>query len=160
MLSCFSCVCLFETLWTVVLQVPLPVGFSSQEYWSGLPFPPPRDLPNSGIKPMSLMPPSLAGRFFTDSATWEAWEMESVQFSCSVVSRTLCNPMDCSVPDHPVHHQLPEFTQTYVHWVGDAIQPAHPLSSPSLTISLSQHQGLFKWVSSSYQVAKVLELQL
>ena len=69
----------------------------------------------------------------------------------------LCNPMDCSPPDLPVHHQLLEFTQTHVHWVGDAIQPSHPLSSPSPPVlSLSQHQGLFKWVSSSYQVAKVL----
>ena len=57
--------------------------------------------------------------------------------------------MDCSTPGHPVHHQLLEFTQTHVHWVGDAIQPSHPLSSPSPpTFNLSQHQGLFKWVSS------------
>ena len=73
----------------------------------------------------------------------------------------LCDPMDCSTPGLPVHHQLPEFTQTDVHWVGDAIQPSHPLSSPSPhAFSLAQHQGLFKWVSSSHQVAKVLELQL
>ena len=67
--------------------------------------------------------------------------------------------MDCSMPGFPVHHQLPEFMQTHVHWVGDAIQPSHPLSSPSPAFNLSQHQGLFQWVSSSYQVAKVLELQ-
>ena len=74
---------------------------------------------------------------------------------------TLCDPMDCSTPGLPVHHQFPEFTQTLVHWVGDAIQPPHPLSSPSSpTFNLSQHQGLFKWVSSSHQVAKVLEFQL
>ena len=61
----------------------------------------------------------------------------------------------------PVHHQLPEFTQTHVHWVSDAIQPSHPLSSPSPpALNLSQHQGLFKWVSSLHQVAKVLESQL
>ena len=61
----------------------------------------------------------------------------------------------------PVHHQLLEFTQTHVHWVGDAIQPSHPLSSPSSpAFNLSQHHGLFKWVSSSHQVARVLELQL
>ena len=72
---------------------------------------------------------------------------------------TLYNPMDCSMPGFPVHHQLPEFTQTHVHWVGDAIQPPHPLSSLSPpTCNISQHQGLFKWVSSSHQVAKVLEL--
>ena len=74
---------------------------------------------------------------------------------------TLCNPMDCSTPGFPVHHQLPELTQTHVHPVGDAIQPSHPLLSPSPpAFNLSQHQGLFQWVSSSHQVAKVLELQL
>ena len=62
---------------------------------------------------------------------------------------TLCDPMDCSTPGLPVHHQLPEYTQTHVHWVGDAIQPSHPLSSHSPpALKLSQHQGLFKWVSS------------
>ena len=74
---------------------------------------------------------------------------------------TLCDPVNCSRPGLAVHHQLPEFTQTHVHWVGDAIQPSHPLSSPSPpTFNLSQHQGLFKWVSSSHQVVKVLEFQL
>ena len=74
---------------------------------------------------------------------------------------THCDPMDCSTPGLPVHHQLPESTQTHVHWVSDAIQPSHPLSSPSpLTFNLSQHQGVFKWVSSSHQMAKVLEFQL
>ena len=69
--------------------------------------------------------------------------------------------MDCSTPGLPVHHQLPEFTQIPVHQVGDAIQPSHPLSSPSPpAFNLSQHQGLFQWVSSSHQVAKVLEFQL
>ena len=66
--------------------------------------------------------------------------------------------MDCSTPGLPVHHQLLGFTQTHVHWVGDAIQPSHPLSCPSPpAFNLSQHQGLFQWVSSSHQVAKVLE---
>jgi len=73
----------------------------------------------------------------------------------------LCNHMDCSMPGLPVHHRHPEFTLTHVHWVGDAIQPSHSPSSPSPpALSLSQHQGLFKWVSSSHQVAKVLEFQL
>ena len=81
----------------------------------------------------------------------------SVAQSCP----TPCDPMDCSAPGLPVHHQLPEFTQTHVHWVGDAIQPSHPLWSPSPpAFNLSQHQGLFKWVSSSHQVVKVLEFQL
>ena len=83
----------------------------------------------------------------------------SIQFS-SVLSLSrvwLCNPMNRSTQGLTVHHQLPEFTQTHVHWVGDAIQPSHPLSSPSPpALNLSQHQGLFKWVSSSHQVAKVL----
>ena len=72
---------------------------------------------------------------------------------------TLCDPMNHSTPGLPVHRQLPESTQTHVHWVGDAIQPSHPLSSPSPpALNLSQH--LFKWVSSLHQVAKVLEFQL
>ena len=63
--------------------------------------------------------------------------------------------MDCSTPGLPIHHQLPEFTQIHVHWVGDAIPPSHPLSSPSTpAFNLSQYQGLFQWISSSYQVAK------
>ena len=84
----------------------------------------------------------------------------SVQFSCSVVSDSL-QPHGLQHPGFPVHHQLPELTQTHVHWVGDAIQPSHPLSSPSTpAFNLSQNQGLFQWVSSSHQVANVLEFQL
>ena len=88
--------------------------------------------------------------------------ISSVQFSSVAQScPTLCNPMNCSTPGLPVHHQLPEFTQTHIHWVSDAIQLYHPLSSPSSpALNLFQHQGLFKWVSSPYQVAKVLEFQL
>ena len=85
----------------------------------------------------------------------------SVQFrSVTQLCPTLCNSMDCSTPGLPVHHQLPESTQTNVHWVGDAIQPSHPLLSPSPALNLSQHQGLSNWVSSLHQVAKVLEFQL
>ena len=84
-------------------------------------------------------------------------QFSSVAQSCL----TLCNPMNRSTPGLSVHHQLPESTQTHVHWVDDAIQPSHPLSSPSPpALYLSQHQGLFKWVSSSHQVAKLLEFQL
>ena len=72
MLSLFSHVQLFETPWTVAHQAPASMGFSTQEYWSGLPFPAPGDLPDPGIEPTSLMSPALAGRFFTTSATWEA----------------------------------------------------------------------------------------
>ena len=71
-----------------------------------------------------------------------------------------CDPMDCSTPAFPVHHQLPQLAQTHVHWVGDTIQPSHHLSSTSPAFSLSQHQSLFHWVHSLHQVAKVLELQL
>jgi len=82
----------------------------------------------------------------------------NIQFSSVAQScLTLCDPMVCSTPGFPVHHQLPELAQTHVHWVSDAIQPSHPLSSPSPAFNLSQHQGLFQWVSSSPQVAKVLE---
>ena len=86
----------------------------------------------------------------------------SVQFSSVTQScPTLYDPMNHSMPGLPVHHQLLEFTQTLVHWVGDAIQPSHPLSSPSPpALNLCQHQGLFHWVSSSHQVAKILEFQL
>ena len=86
----------------------------------------------------------------------------SVQFSSVTQScPILCYPMDCSTPGLPVHHQLPKFTQTPVHWVSDAIQPSHPLPSPSPpAFNLSQHQGFFQWVSSSHQVAKVFKLQL
>ena len=85
------------------------------------------------------------------------FQFSSVAQSCP----TLCDSMDCSTPGLPVHHQLSEFAQTHVHGVGDAIQPSHPLSSPSPpAFSLSQHQGFFQWVSASHQVAKVLEFQL
>ena len=88
--------------------------------------------------------------------------MYSVQFS-SVAQPcpTLCNPMNHSTPGLPVHHLLPKFTQTHVHRVGDAIQPSHPLSSPSPPApNPSQHQSLFQWVNSSHEVAKVLKFQL
>ena len=85
-----------------------------------------------------------------------------VQFSLVAQScPTLCNPMDHSTPGLPVHHQLPEFTKTHVHWVSDAIWPSHPLLSPfPPAFNLSQHQDLFQGGGSSYQVAKVLEFQL
>ena len=95
---------------------------------------------------------SLAGDFYTSS--------QSVQFSRSVMSDSL-QPHGPQHTRPPVHHQLPEFTQIHVHWVSDAIQPSHPLPSPSPpAFNLSQHQGLFKWVSSSHQVAKILEFQV
>ena len=95
---------------------------------------------------------------------WATWEvsLEFYQFSSVTQScPTLCDPVDCSTPGIPVHHQLLELAQTHVHRVGDIIQPSYSLSFPSpLTFYLSQHQDVFQWVSSSHQVAKVLELQL
>ena len=90
------------------------------------------------------------------------WVLLETQFSSvTQLCLTLCDPMDCSMPGLPVHHQLPELTQTHIHRVSDAIQPSHPLSSPSPpTFNLSQHEGLFKWVSTSHELAKVLEFQL
>ena len=134
------------TLWTVACQAPLFVGFSRQEYWSGLPCPPPGDLPHSGIEPASLMSPVLAYGFLTTSSTWKAPSLRSDQIrsvaqSCPII----CDPMNHSTPGLPVHHQLPEFTQTHVHRVSDAIQPSHPLSSPSPPApNPSQHQSLFQ----------------
>ena len=85
------------------------------------------------------------------------YHIRSVAQSCP----TLCDPMKSSMPGLPVHHQLPEFTETHVHRVSDAIQPSHPPSSPSPPApNPSQHQSLFQWVNSSHQVAKVLEFQL
>ena len=92
-----------------------------------------------------------------NSKLWDPSQFSSVTQSCL----TLCNPMDRSMPGFPVHHQLPHLIQTQVHWVHDAIQPSHPLSSPSPpAFNLSQYQGLFQWVGSSHQVAKVLEFWL
>ena len=84
-------------------------------------------------------------------------QFSSVAQSCP----TLCDPMNHSTQGLPVHHQLPEFTQTHIHRVSDAIQPSHPLSSPSPPApNPSQHQSLFQWVTSSHEVAKLLEFQL
>ena len=83
--------------------------------------------------------------------------VSSVAQSCL----TFCDTMNHSTPGLPVHHQLPESTQTHVHWIGDVIQPSHPLSSPSPPApNPSQHQGLFQWVNTSHEVEKVLEFQL
>ena len=81
-LSCFSCVQICRTLWIIAHQVPLSKGFSWQKYWSGLPFPPPWDLPDLGIEPTSLMPSALAGRFFNTSVTWEAWIQVTRKLLC------------------------------------------------------------------------------
>ena len=106
--------------------------------------------------PRLLMYPGIRDISFANFS-WDSVQFSSVAQLCL----TLCDPVDCSMPGFPVHHQLPELTQTHVCRVSDAIQPSHPLSSPSPpAFNLSQHQGLFKWVRSSQQVAKVLEFQL
>ena len=157
------------------------MGLFRQEYWSGLPCPPPGDLPNPGIEPRFLalqadsLPSELpkkpknsrVGSLFLLQGIFPIQELNqgllhcrqipyqlttreaqimTVQFSLVAQScPTLCNPMNRSTPGLPVHHQLPEFTQTHVHRVSDAIQPSHPLSSPSPPApNPSQHQSLFQ----------------
>ena len=109
----------------------------------------------------SLLPVLRAFQYFS------VWNTHGCCYQwpvCCLVAQsclTLCNPMDCSTPGFHVLHYLLELAQTHVHWVSDAIQPSHPLSSPSPpTFNLSQHQGLFQWVDPLHRVAKVLELQL
>ena len=120
----------------------------------------PEDMSYPLVIPPHVLPPSSAlGYLLSVSIDFYS---ASVQFSSVAQScPTLCDPMNRSMPGLPVHHQLPEFNQTHVHWVGDAIQQSYPLLSPSsVAFNLSQHQGLFKWVSSSHQVAKILAFQL
>ena len=136
-LSCFTRVQHFATH-----QAPLSKGFSKREYWSGLTCLPLGDLPDPGIQLESLYISCIEGGFFTTSTT--SVQCSSVQFSSVAQSfSTLSDPMDCSMPGFPV--QLLGLTQTYVYQASDAIQPSHPLSSPSpLAFNLSQHQGLFQ----------------
>ena len=117
----------------------------------------------------SLPGSSIHGIFHANLLKWIAISSSrgsdtnmNIQFSSVTQScPTLCKPMDCSSPGLPVHHQLPQFTQTHVHWVGDATQPSHLLSSPSPpALNLPQHQGLFRLVNLSHEVAKVLDFQL
>ena len=88
------------------------------------------------------------------------WLLTNQFSSVAQLCPTLWDPMDCSMPGFLAHHQFPEHTQTHDHRLGDAIQPSHPLSPSPPAFNLSQHQGLFKWVSSLHQVTKVLEFQL
>ena len=131
MLNHFSRVRLFVALWTVDCQGPVSTGFSWKEYWIGLPFPSPGDLPDPGIEPVSLAPSALAGRFFASWATGEAQMLH--RCCCSVAQSCLTpfDPMDCNMPGFPVFCYLPEFAQTQAHWVSHARQPSHPLSPPS-----------------------------
>ena len=111
------------------------------------------DLSDPGIEPMSLMSPASAGGFFTTHMYTCMRKFCSVAQSCL----TLCNPMDCSMPGFPVYHQLPELAQTHVRQVSDALQPSHPLSSPSPpAFNLTQHLGLFQWVSWNVYIYLIL----
>ena len=116
--------------------------------------------------PLSWPHLEARGTVFTPPKSWSLTIISpwggSYQFSSvAQLCLTLCDPMNRSTPGLPVHHQLPEFTQTHIHRVSDAIQPSHPLSSPSPpALNPSQHQSLFQWVNSSHEVAKVLEFQL
>ena len=118
--------------------------------------------PSRFVHPQLFLFQALNRVFLIFNQLIERSQFSSVQFNSVAQScPTLCDPMNCSMPGLPVHHQLPEFTQTHVHWVSDAIQPSHPLSSPSPPArNPSQHQSLFQWVNSSHEVAKVLEFQL
>ena len=146
---------LFVTPWTVACQAVLSMGFPRPGYWSGLPFPSPGETPEPRIKSAS---PALAGNSLTLSHQGSPFiSFNSVAQSCP----TLCDPMNCSTPGLAVHHQLPEFTQTHMHRVSDAIQSSHPLLSPFPPApNPSQYESLFQWVNSSHEVAKVLEFQL
>ena len=106
----------------------------------------------SKVYPGYLLESSPGELSHTQQTQNPIYKCYSVTQSCL----TLCDPTDCSTPGFSVLHHLPEFAQTHVHWVDDAIQPSHPLSPPPHpALSLSQHQGLFQWVSSSHQVAKI-----
>ena len=157
---------LFVTPWTVAYQAPPSMGFPKQEYWSGLPFSSPGDLPSQGIEPGSpalqahalpseppgksiLMPhPGIKLRSLAVKAqSPNHWTSSSCCYSVIQSCPTLCNPMDCSMPGFPVLDHLLELAQTQVRWVGDAIQPSCLLWSPSpLAFNLSQHQG---WLFAS-----------
>ena len=137
-------------------RILCPWQFSRQEYWRTLPCPPPGDCPNPGIKPRSS---ALQADSLLLSHTHTHTHTFVVVQSISHV--WLCNLMDNIMPGSSVLHYLPEFAQIHVHWVGDAVQPSYPLLPPSLfAVNLSQHQGLFQWISSSHQVARVLKVQL
>ena len=135
--------CLF---WPISAMTYMMVPYFEPHLWSNFP-----------AVPFPLKP----GTFPLKPGTSSRHDCNSVQFGSVAQScPALCDPMNRSTPGLPVHHQLPEFTWTHVHRVSDAIQPSHPLSSPSPAPNPSQHQSLFQWVSSWHEVAKVLEFQL
>ena len=141
MLSCFSCVWLFVTLWTVAHRAPLPMESSRQEYWSGLPCPYLGDLPNPGIEPASLTSPALASGFLTTSATWEAcsdMNESEVPQSCP----TLCDPMDCSLSGSSTHGV---FQARVLEWI--AISFSRGSSRPRNQTRVSHIAGFTIWAT-------------
>ena len=169
-----SRVWLSATPWTEARQAPLSMGFSRQEYWSGLPCPAPGDIPTPGIKPASPVAPTFQADSLPLNHSYDSIQLQlsqnkvivyddlalSVQFSHSVLSDSL-QPHKLQHARPPCSSPTPGVTQTHVHQVRDAMQPSHPLSSPSPPApNPSQHQRLFQWVNSSHEVAKVLEFQL
>ena len=180
---------LHATPWSVAHQTPLSMEFSRQQYWSELPFPSLGDLPDPGIS-LSLLhlfhwqvcylplchpgSPYFLYQVFNIFARIRTvlqriWGVKMLIFPKSRIRKccsyaqscsTLCDLMDRSMLGLPVHYQLPELAQTHLHRASDATQTFHPLSPLPPAFNLSQHQGPFKWVTSSYQVAKLLELQL
>ena len=157
-----SCVGFFMTLWNPVHQAPKNVHEIFQARileWVAI-----SSFRGSPQHRNPTHVSCVAGRFFPSWAIhWGnhflCWSLKKEAQSVSSVAQscpTLCDPMDSSTPSFPAHHQLPELTQTHVHWVRHAIQPSHPLSpSSSPALNLSQDQGLFQWVSSLHQVGKV-----
>ena len=147
---------LFATLWTVACQAPLSMGFSRQKYQSGLPFPPTGDLPNPGI---DLRSPLTAGKsLLSETPGKHIYMLSSVQSLSRV--RLFVTPW-IAARQASLSITNSRSLLTHIHRVHDAIQPSHPLSSPSTPApSPSQHQSLFQWVNSSHEVAKVLEFQL
>ena len=139
----------------ILIVLRLPILFACRREKSVVPLPLPRS-----IRLRTHFKNLLQYNWLTNCDNFYCtakYLFSSVAQSCL----TLCDPMNHSTPGLPVHHKLPEFTQTHAHWVGDAIQPSHPLSSPSPPApNPSLHQGLFQWVNSLHEVARLLEFQL
>ena len=163
--------------WTIACQAPLSMEFSRHKYWSKLLFSSPGDLPNWGSSSNQVSSSKqvsfIGGRFFFNHLSHQGSLQSWLRLGCILKMRDaeyvslcrkdqdVCVCVDCSTLGFPVHHHLLEPTQTHLQCNNDAIQPSHSLSYPSPpTFNLSQHQGLFKWVSSLHHVPKVLEFQL
>ena len=163
-LSLLSHVQLFVTLWTVAHEASLSTGFFGQEcHEQHLGSLPSNSTPRCVCKRNVCVCPCKA-LYQTFIIVKSSLLINTMNCCCSVAQScpTLCDPVDCSTPGSSVLHYLLELAQTHVHWVGDAIQSSHPLSSPSpLALHLIEmHQSLFQWTCTLHQVARVLEFQL